>query len=111
VWRRTLHTSAKNELAQETKPAPDSDTKSDYPSDPGCDHPDDNDETDDCPTGPNCPVCGNGIDDDGGNAGDFVLETRGTVASGTPCDSPLFAAGVLSCASGTTCAGTPATCQ
>lgn len=42
----------------------DGDTFTDYPNDPGCDSISDNDETDDCPTGPNCPQCANGTDDD-----------------------------------------------
>jgi hypothetical protein len=42
----------------------DGDGKIDYPLDPGCANANDDDETDDCPTGPNCPVCSNGVDDD-----------------------------------------------
>src|SRR5258705_2881294 len=42
----------------------DGDGKTDYPAEPGCSSPDDNDETDDCPNGPNCPECSNGRDDD-----------------------------------------------
>jgi hypothetical protein len=48
------------------------------------------------------------------NSGAFTLNVHGTVASGTPCSSPLFTGGtaaVLSCPSGTTCTGTPAKCQ
>jgi large repetitive protein len=37
----------------------------DFPEDPGCETTSDHDETDDCPTGPDCPQCSNGIDDDG----------------------------------------------
>ena len=37
------------------------------------------------------------------------LNVRGTVAAGTVCTDPLFASGVLACASGTTCNG--AICQ
>lgn len=44
-------------------------------------------------------------------SGAFTLAVRGTVAAGTSCTSPLFAAGVLACPMGTTCTGTPATCQ
>jgi hypothetical protein len=43
----------------------DGDGKNDYPEDPGCEDPDDNDEADTCPAGPGCPACGNGVDDDG----------------------------------------------
>jgi hypothetical protein len=44
----------------------DGDGKIDYPVEPGCTSALDNDETDDCfpVAGPNCPQCGNGIDDD-----------------------------------------------
>jgi hypothetical protein len=41
----------------------------------------------------------------------FKLNVKGTVAPQTSCTSPLFAAGVLLCPSGTTCSGTPAKCQ
>lgn len=47
-------------------------------------------------------------------SGDFTLTVHGTVAAGTPCSSPLFSGGanaVLSCPTGTTCTGTPKTCQ
>ena len=43
--------------------------------------------------------------------GNYTMSIQGTVAAGTACDSPLFGAGILSCPSGTTCTGTPATCQ
>ena len=39
------------------------------------------------------------------NNGAYTLNVTGTVAAGTACTSPLFAAGVLSCAAGTTCNG------
>ena len=39
------------------------------------------------------------------NNGAFLLNVRGTVAAGTACTSPLFTAGVLTCAAGTTCTG------
>ena len=42
----------------------DADGKADYPSDPGCSTPEDTDETDDCPDGPNCPECSDGDDND-----------------------------------------------
>jgi hypothetical protein len=40
---------------------------------------------------------------------DFVLNVKGTVAAGTACTDPLFAAGVLACPTNTTC--TAGTCQ
>jgi hypothetical protein len=43
------------------------------------------------------------------NTGAFVLNVRGTVASGTACTSSLFATGVLACPTGTTC--TAGICQ
>jgi hypothetical protein len=46
--------------------------------------------------------------------GNFTLNVHGTVATGTKCSSPLFSGGtaaVLSCPTGTTCTGTPATCH
>jgi hypothetical protein len=51
------------------------------------------------------------IDGYSSGAGAFTLAVKGTVAAGTSCTSPLFAAGVLACPMGTTCTGTPATCQ
>jgi hypothetical protein len=45
------------------------------------------------------------------SAGAFKLNVKGTVAPQTSCTSPLFAAGVLVCPTGTTCSGTPAKCQ
>ena len=44
-----------------------------YPTDPGCDSPSDNDETDTCP-GAGCPQCSNGIDDDGDMVTDYPNE-------------------------------------
>jgi hypothetical protein len=52
----------------------DGDGKLDFPDDPGCTGPDDNDETDDCPSGPNCPACANGIDDDGDGFTDYPAD-------------------------------------
>ena len=40
-----------------------------------------------------------------GNNGAFKLHVKGTVAAQTACTSPLFAAGVLACPTGTTCTG------
>ncbi|HVK87491.1 MAG TPA: hypothetical protein VM513_25415, partial [Kofleriaceae bacterium] len=38
----------------------DGDGRTDYPSDPGCFAPQADDETDDCPSGPNCAQCSDG---------------------------------------------------
>lgn len=60
----------------------DGDGKNDYPTDPGCTGPDDNDETDTCPTGPGCPACSNGLDDDNDTRTDYPADTSCTAASG-----------------------------
>ncbi|MEO7095714.1 MAG: hypothetical protein ABI175_20820, partial [Polyangiales bacterium] len=53
----------------------DADGKNDYPTDPGCATPDDNDETDSCPgAGPNCAECGDGIDNDGDTKIDYPMD-------------------------------------
>ncbi len=49
----------------------DGDGKTDFPNEPGCESPSDNDETDDCPDGPGCPECSNEIDDDADGIIDF----------------------------------------
>lgn len=50
----------------------DTDGKIDYPNDPGCASPKDDDESDSCPgAGPNCPECGDGVDNDGDGKTDF----------------------------------------
>jgi hypothetical protein len=46
-----------------------------YPDEPGCANPTDDDETDDCPSGPTCPQCSNGIDDDGDLQTDYPMDT------------------------------------
>jgi hypothetical protein len=54
------------------------------------------------------------VDGFGSANGTFTLNVHGTVATGTPCSSPLFSGGtsaVLSCPTGTTCGGTPAKCH
>ncbi len=61
----------------------DGDGKIDYPNDPGCTDPNDNDETDDCPSGPNCPECGNGKDDDGDGLIDYPADPQCKAASST----------------------------
>lgn len=53
----------------------DADNKTDYPNEPGCASPSDDDETDTCPNGAGCPKCGNGIDDDGDTNIDYPLDT------------------------------------
>ncbi len=71
----------------------DGDGKTDYPDDPGCLDIDDNDENDDCPTGPNCPACGNGQDDDG----DMVIDFAG----GDPgCDAASDSSEIDNCIPG-----------
>ena len=54
-----------------------------YPTDPGCTSTQDNDETDDCPTGPLCPQCGNGLDDDGDGMTDYPMDLGCVAASGS----------------------------
>jgi hypothetical protein len=61
----------------------DVDGHADYPMDPGCASPSDDDETDDCPSGPNCPVCGNGIDDDNDGHTDYPADNSCAAASST----------------------------
>ncbi len=60
----------------------DLDGKNDYPTDPGCDSPTDNDETDTCPNGASCPACSNTLDDDNDGLTDYPLDTSCTSAAG-----------------------------
>jgi hypothetical protein len=60
----------------------DADGKNGFPADPGCTSATDNDETDDCPTGPNCPACSNEIDDDTDGMTDYPADTSCTTAAG-----------------------------
>jgi large repetitive protein len=60
----------------------DGDGKNDYPDDPGCSSPLDNDESDSCPGGADCPECGNGIDDDGDGAIDYPADADCPSAAG-----------------------------
>jgi hypothetical protein len=53
-----------------------------YPSDPGCTSISDGDETDDCPSGPNCPQCANEVDDDMDGQTDYPADTGCASASG-----------------------------
>lgn len=58
----------------------DTDSKMDYPADPGCSSPTDLDETDACP-GAGCPACANGADDDTDGAMDYPADSRCASAS------------------------------
>ena len=58
----------------------DGDGKPGYPTDPGCTSPTDNDESDDCPNGPNCPECADGVDNDGDGATDYGMDTTCSAA-------------------------------
>ncbi len=59
----------------------DNDGSIDYPTDPGCFAPQQDDEVDDCPAGPNCPECGNKKDDDTNGSTDFPNDPGCTSAS------------------------------
>jgi hypothetical protein len=59
----------------------DGDGKADYPEDPGCDSPADNDETDTCP-GAGCPQCADGVDNDGDSLTDWPNDPNCESASG-----------------------------
>jgi hypothetical protein len=61
----------------------DSDGKIDFPYDPGCYSPNQDDETDDCPSGPNCPQCSNGSDDDMNGITDYPDDPGCAAASDT----------------------------
>jgi large repetitive protein len=58
----------------------DGDGKLDYPTDPGCTSPDDDDESDPCP-GAGCPECADGIDNDGDGKIDYPADPTCTSAS------------------------------
>ena len=45
-----------------------------YPTDPGCTSPADPDETDDCPSGPTCPLCSDGLDNDNDGFTDYPAD-------------------------------------
>ncbi len=49
----------------------DADGLIDFPNDPGCTSPSDDDEADNCPNGGDCPACANNLDDDGDGLIDF----------------------------------------
>ncbi|MGE3454747.1 MAG: hypothetical protein AB7O24_06535 [Kofleriaceae bacterium] len=61
----------------------DGDTLNDFPFDPGCSSPSDDTEDDDCPSGPNCPVCANTTDDDTDALTDWPSDYGCTSAAGT----------------------------
>jgi large repetitive protein len=60
----------------------DGDTFNGYPTDPGCASPSDNDETDNCPAGPGCPVCSDDIDNDSDGQIDYPLDIGCASAAG-----------------------------
>jgi hypothetical protein len=76
----------------------DTDQKTDFPNDPGCSGPTDDDETDDCPSGPGCPACGNGKDDDNDQKTDFPADPDCKSASqaAEACGTEMDPIGVLS---------------
>src|SRR5690606_27962279 len=55
----------------------------DFPDDPGCETASDQSEADACPSGPGCPQCGNGADDDGDGLVDFPADPGCAMASDT----------------------------
>jgi len=61
----------------------DGDGLDDYPLDPGCESPTDDDETDDCPNGPNCPACSDHIDNDSDGQTDYPADTSCSSAGGS----------------------------
>ncbi|MEO8704209.1 MAG: hypothetical protein ABI867_29420 [Kofleriaceae bacterium] len=58
------------------------DGKTDFPNDPGCASPADNDEDTVCP-GAMCPVCSDGLDNDGDGQTDFPLDVSCQSAGGS----------------------------
>ncbi len=59
----------------------------DFPDEPGCDSPEDNDESDTCisdPLGGACPACSNGIDDDSDLLSDYDPNSDGDPSDGDP---------------------------
>ena len=71
----------------------DSDTKIDYPNDPGCSTPDDDTETDTCP-GAGCPECGDGLDNDNDTKIDYPMDTT-CKAAGDSSESCMTSEGVV----------------
>jgi hypothetical protein len=60
----------------------DGDGDTDFPNDPGCATNVDDDELDDCPSGPMCPACSNTLDDDMDGQIDYPMDTDCTFAGG-----------------------------
>ena len=83
----------------------DDDGKVDYPNDPGCFAPQADDETDDCPTGPNCPQCADGLDNDGSGAIDYPNDPGCTSAS----DDGEYLQNPVACGAGMTILPVPTT--
>lgn len=71
----------------------DTDTKIDYPNDPGCSTPEDDTETDTCP-GAGCPECGDGIDNDADTKIDYPMDTT-CKAAGDASEACTTAEGVI----------------
>lgn len=65
-----------------------------FPTDPGCTSLTDNDEVDDCPTGPNCPECADGVNNDGDTGTDYPADTT-CIAAGGASESCIATEGVL----------------
>ncbi len=89
----------------------DGDTFSDFPDEPGCSSPEDNDETDDCPDGVNCPACSNGIDDDADGVIDFAndpgcFSAADDLEEDCQDSDPIVAIGSVSPFNGTTAGAT-----
>ncbi|MBA3451754.1 MAG: hypothetical protein H0T42_01505 [Deltaproteobacteria bacterium] len=74
----------------------DGDGLKDYPSDPGCFAPQADDETDDCPTGPNCPQCADEEDNDGNGSIDYPDDPGCTAAA----DDDEFLHNPVACGTG-----------
>ena len=72
----------------------DGDGKIDFPYDPGCYAPNQDDETDDCPDGSNCPQCSNGQDDDGNGKTDYPDDSGGCMMAA---DSDEYTDDPLAC--------------
>ncbi len=83
----------------------DGDGKTDYPNDPGCLAPNqDTGEGDDCPSGPNCPECGNGVDDDFDTKIDYA---GGDIGCASASDRAEFALDNNACGMGTSVSPLP----
>ncbi|NVB83104.1 MAG: hypothetical protein HOV81_32295 [Kofleriaceae bacterium] len=74
----------------------DGDGKIDFPDDPGCIAPNADDESDDCPSGPNCPQCSDGKDNDANGTTDFP----GDIGCESAADGVEFTDNPLACGPG-----------